>query len=131
MMQLNKREINTLCNRKKKVAKLSDDINAYFETTDDMSLPDIECTVVGYSEMGAIETHDLKDNKGNVYGFKAKVDGNEYDVKYIEEDDDIYFVGWEELEEEIRYQRRRLNKAWRIFKSENPDAELERDDEED
>ena len=25
----------------------------------------------------------------------------------------------------------KLNKAWRIFKAENPDAELERDDEED
>lgn len=41
----------------------------------------------------------------------------------------IYLIGWEELEDDLKYQRRRLNKAWRVFKAENPDAELERDDE--
>ena len=78
-----------------------------------------------------IETNDLKDKEGNIIGFQATVDDLDYKVEYVEEDGDIYLIGWEELEADLKYQRRRLNKAWRVFKAENPDAELERDDEED
>ena len=35
----------------------------------------------------------------------------------------------DEVKEAIKYDRRRLNKAWRIFKSDNPDWELEHDTE--
>lgn len=96
-----------------------------------MSLPDIECTCIGYSAMGMVEANDIKDKEGNVIGFQATVDDLDYKVEYVEEDGDIYLTGWEELEDDLKYQHRRLNKAWRIFKAENPDAELERDDEED
>lgn len=129
MIQLTKRELNKLNTRKAKVEKLNNDLREYFDASGDMSLPDIECTCIGYSAMGMVETNDIKDKNGNVVGFQATVDDLDYKVEYVEEDGDIYLIGWEELEDDIKYQRRRLNKAWRIFRSENPDAELERDDE--
>lgn len=96
-----------------------------------MSLPDIECTCIGYSPMGLVDTQDIKDEEGNVFGFRAYIDNLETAVVYVEDEGEIFLSGWEELEDNLKYQRRRLNKAWRIFKSENPDAELERDDDED
>lgn len=131
MIQLTKRELNKLNTRKAKVAKLNNDLKEYFDASGDMSLPDIECTCIGYSPMEMIETNDLKDKEGNIIGFQATVDDLDYKVEYVEEDGDIYLIGWEELEDDLKYQRRRLNKAWRVFNAENPDAELERDDEED
>lgn len=129
--ELTKRELRKLNTLKNKVAKLNNDLREYFDACGEMSPPDIECTCIGYSTMGLVDTQDIKDKDGNVVGFQASVDDLDYKVEYVEEDDDIYLTGWEELEDDIKYQRRRLNKAWRIFKSENPDAELERDDDED
>ena len=129
--ELTKRELSKLNTLKNKVAKLNNDLREYFDTCGEMSLPDIECTWIGYRPMGLVDTQDIKDEDGNVIGFQATVDDLDYKVEYVEEDGDIYLIGWEELEDDIKCQRRRLNKAWRIFKSENPDAELERDDDED
>ena len=131
MIQLTKRELNKLNTRKAKLAKLNNDLKEYFDASGEMSLPDIECTCIGYSPMGMIETNDIKDKEGNVVGFRVSVDGLDYNVEYVEEDGDIYLTGCEEIEDGLKYQRRRLNKAWRVFKAENPDAELECDDEED
>lgn len=131
MIQLTKRELNKLNTRKAKVAKLKNDLRKYFDASGDMSLPDIECTCIGYSPMGLVETYDMKDKEGNVIGFHAYIDSLEYTVVYIEDGEDVFLAGWEELEDDLKYQRRRLNKAWRVFKAENPDAELERDNEED
>ena len=129
--ELTKRELRKLNTLKNKVAKLNNDLREYFDTCGEMSLPNIECTCIGYSPMGLVDTQDIKDEDGNVTGFQATVDDLDYKVEYVEEDGDIYLIGWEELEDDLKYQRRRLNKAWRVFKAENPDAELERDDEED
>ena len=74
--------------------------------------------------MGLVDTQDIKDEDGNVFGFQAIVDDLDYKVEYVEEDGDIYLIGWEELEDDIKYQRRRLNKAWRIFRSETPTRNL-------
>lgn len=130
MIQLTKRELNKLNTRKAKVEKLNNDLREYFDASGDMSLPDIESTCIGYSAMGMVEANDIKDKEGNVIGFYACVDDLGYKVEYVEEDGDIYLTGWEKLEDDLKYQRRRLNKAWRVFKAENPDKELERDDEE-
>ena len=129
MIQLTKRELNKLNTRKAKVEKLNNDLREDFDTCGEMSLPNIECTCIGYSAMGMVEANDIKDKEGNVIGFQATVDNLDYKVEYVEEDGDIYLIGWEELEADLKYQRRRLNKAWRVFKAESPDAELERDDE--
>lgn len=129
--ELTKRELRKLNTLKNKVAKLNNDLKEYFDTCREMSLPNIECTCIGYSPMGLVDTQDIKDKDGNVFGFRAYVDDLETAVVYVEEEGEIFLSGWEELEDDLKYQRRRLNKAWRIFKSENPDAELERDDDED
>ena len=129
--ELTKRELRKLTTLKNKVAKLNNDLREYFDTCGEMSLPDIECTCIGYSPMGLVDTQDIKDKDGNVSGFRAYVDDLETAVVYVEEEGEIFLSGLKELEDDIKYQRRRLNKAWRIFKSENPDAELERDDDED
>lgn len=92
MIQLTKREINKLNTRKAKVAKLNKDLREYFDVSGDMSLPDIECTCIGYSPMGMVEANDIKDEKGNVIGFKATVDDIDYNVEFVEEDGDIYFT---------------------------------------
>lgn len=128
---LQKRELRKLNTLKNKVAKLNNDLREYFDTCGEMSLPDIECTCIGYSPMGLVDTQDIKDKDGNMFGFRAYIDDLETAVVYVEEEGEIFLSGWEELEDDIKYQRRRLNKAWRVFKAENPDAELERDDEED
>lgn len=129
--ELTKRELRKLNTLKNKVAKLNNDLREYFDASGDMSLPYIECTCIGYSAIGLVDTQDIKDKDGNVFGFQSTVDDLDYKVEYVEEDGDIYLTGWEELEDDLKYQRRRLNKAWRVFKAENPDAEFERDDEED
>ena len=36
-----------------------------------------------------------------------------------------------ELEEQLRHDRRRLGKSWRVWKAENPDKEMEKEDNED
>lgn len=129
--KLTKKELRKLNTLKNKVAKLNNDLREYFDTCGEMSLPDIECTCIGYSPMGLVDTQDIKDEEGNVFGFRAYIDNLETAVVYVEDEGEIFLSGWEELEDNLKYQRRRLNKAWRIFKSENPDAELERDDDED
>lgn len=129
--ELTKRELRKLNTLKNKVVKLNNDLREYFDTCGEMSLPDIECTCIGYSPMGLVDTWDIKDKDGNVFGFRAYVDDLETAVVYVEEEGEIFLSGLEELEDDIKYQRRRLNKAWRVFKAENPDAELERDDDED
>lgn len=109
MIQLTKRELNKLNTRKAKVTKLNNDLREYFDISGEMSLPDIECTCIGYSPMGMIETNDIKDKEGNIIGFQATVDDLDYKVEYVEEDGDIYLIGWKGLEDDLKYQRRRLN----------------------
>lgn len=129
--ELTKRELRKLNTLKNKVAKLNNNLREYFDSCREMSLPNIECTCIGYSPMGLVDTQDIKDKDGNVFGFRTYVDDLEIAVVYVEEEGEIFLSGWKELEDDIKYQRRRLNKAWRVFKAENPDAELERDDDED
>lgn len=33
-----------------------------------------------------------------------------------------------DLEEQLKHDRRRLRKSWRVWKAENPDQEMEKDD---
>lgn len=131
MIQLTKRELNKLSTVKKRVEKLNADLQKYFDASGDMSLPDIGCTLIGYSSIELAETNDILNKEGNITGEEVIIDGIKYRVEYVEEDGEIFFSGQEDLQEEIRYQRRRLNKAWKVFMAENPDAELEKEDEED
>ena len=89
MIQLTKSELNKLNTRKAKVEKLKNDLREYFDASGDMSLPDIECTCIGYSPMGMIETNDIKDKNGNGVGFQPSVDELDYKVDYVEEEGDM------------------------------------------
>ena len=96
--ELTKRELRKLNTLKNKVAKLNNDLREYFDTCREMSLPDIECTCRGYSPMGLVDTQDIKDKDGNVFGFRAYIDDLETAVVYVEEEGEIFLSGWKELE---------------------------------
>lgn len=120
-IQLTQDEQKKLLKLKKKVEKLNLDIKEYFDTTGEETLPDIESTVIGYSQVGAVYTQDTPN------GFKAYIDDETYYIEYNFDDGEIFLSGEDLLDDAIKYLRRRLRKAWRILKSENPDKELEND----
>lgn len=92
----------------KSIDKFNADLEAYFEANGERG------TVIGYAPA---YLYEVKVNKTSVK--VSDCDGMEYTVK-TETDLD-------EVKEAIKYDRRRLAKAWRVFKSDNPDWELERD----
>lgn len=113
----------------KVVERFNNDLEKYYSESGERELPDIETTIIGFSELEPAEIHRTKN------GFVAEFDGWSYPVT-IETDDDgeQYIDGWENgymaLKDAIAFNRRRLRKAWRIWKSDNPDAELENDNDE-
>lgn len=120
-IQLTQDEQKKLMKIKKKVEKLNLDIKKYFDVTGEETLPDIESTVMGYSQVGVVYTQDT------LNGFKACIDDEIYYIDYNFDDGEIFLSGEDLLDDAIKYLRRRLRKAWRILKSENPDKELEKD----
>ena len=98
----------------KAIDKFNADFAAYTKASGDSDLPTIDSTVIGYDHA---EPYIYKVYKTRVAVTDA--DDNFYDVKT---ESDL-----EEVKEAIKYDRRRLAKAWRVFKSENPDWELEHD----
>lgn len=105
----------------RKVEKFNADLEAYAKVAGDYELPETECSIEGFSEVGKY-TYEVSGNETSI--LVKDGDGNEFDIY----DDEC--VAYDEYEEAIKYDRRRLGMAWRIWKSENPDAELEKDDEE-
>lgn len=101
----------------RKIDKFNEKLAEYFNTSGEKELPSVDCTAVSIDTVDYYRYELLKT--------KLKVtdcDGDKYDV-VTEYDAD-------QLREGLRYDNRRLAKAWRMWKSENPDAELERDNEE-
>ena len=101
----------------RKVEKFNADLAAYYKESGEEELPLIESTVVGFTPASPYTCQVLKTR-----------------VKVTDTDGQTYTVtdewGLDEVLEALKYDRRRLAKAWRIWKSENPDAELEKDEEE-
>ena len=102
----------------KAIDKLNADYAAYVKETEETELPEIDTTCIGWSPVEPYTYKELK-TKFKVTDF----DSNEYS---IEDEWDL-----DEVKMSIMYDRRRLKKAWRIWKSENPDWELEHDTEDD
>lgn len=94
------------------IEKFNKELAEYIKVSGDDELPDIDCTLIGFSPVDfyAIDGDEVTD-----------CDGNKYDT--------TDWCSLEELKEALKYDRRRLSKAWRIWKSENPDWELEHDKE--
>lgn len=95
------------------IEKFNRELAEYQRVSGDKELPYIDCTINGYSVVNqyVINGDEVIDG-----------DGIHYDVNDYESVEYLY--------DAIKYDRRRLSKAWRIWKSENPDAEIEKDDDE-
>lgn len=110
---------------RRKIEKYNKELADYVLMTESNEVPDIDSTVIGTSPMQSIEIKETKN------GFKYSDDGCWWQSISIEfEDGEVWVDGEDELDDMLRYNRRRIRKGIRVWKSENPDAELEKDDEE-
>lgn len=103
----------------KKVEAFKAELEKYYKATDGSEIPDIETTVIGSGgviDYRITKTHVIRTEKDSFSTFEDK-----YKIGYH----------WDEVDlaEQIRYDKRRLKKGWRVWRSENPDLELEKDDE--
>lgn len=110
---------------RRKIAKYNQELENYVHMTGSNDVPDIECTVIGMSPMEKIQVTETPN------GIGYADDGFWQEVSVEEDCGEYWLSGVEELEDLLRYNRRRLRKGVRVWKSENPDAELEKDDDED
>lgn len=129
-MTTNKRLLKKIETIRHKVEAFNADLENYYKISGDRSLPIIEATIYGFDPF---EPYAITDIEG---GFRAEADGFTYDITVeTDEDGEEYVTGWDNgldtLKDGLAYDRRRLKKAWRIYRSDNPDAELERDETED
>ena len=109
----------------RKIYKFNEELREYVNMTGDNEVPEIECTIIGTSPMDEIEVKDTED------GIAWNNDGYWEEIKVVTECGEDWFTGEDTLDEQLRYNRRRIRKGVRVWKSENPDAELEKDDEDD
>lgn len=110
---ITQRQANSLT---KAIDKFNADLAAYQKASGDTELPYVDCTCCGYSVAVPYYYELFKDNHLSV----KDIDGQQYSVTDEEE--------LAEVKESLRYDKRRLAKAWRVFKSDNPDWELEQDE---
>lgn len=109
------KQINSLT---KAIDRFNANLAAYQNASGETELPYVDCTCCGCSIAKPYYYELFKDNRLNV----KDIDGNQYTVTDEE--------GLAEVKESLRYDKRRLAKAWRVFKSDNPDWELEHDTDE-
>lgn len=128
-MELSKRIQNQLAGYRAKVEQFNADLAEYVKVTGSNDVPLIDSTVIGYEPL---EAYEIKDRKN---GFDVIADGVKMKVRATRVDGEVVVTGWTDfydgVKESLAYDRRRLSKGWRVWKSENPDTELERDDEDD
>lgn len=120
--QIGKKELRKLQSLKNKVMKFNEKLQAYFDLVEDNTLPDVDTTIIGYSPMELIQIEDIEN------GFVATIDGEPVTVQYVMDEGEIWLTGDDELDDYLTYENRRINKGIRIWKSENPDFEEYRDD---
>lgn len=109
---------------RRKIAKFNEDLARYVKTTESNEVPDIDCTIIGTSPMNPIEVKEIR--KGISYAD----DGFWQDITIESECGEYWLSGEDELDDVLKYNRRRLRKGWRVWHSDNPDKELETDIEE-
>ena len=123
---MNPRELfkKDLARCRRKIEKFNKELSAYIEMTGDNQVPDIECTIIGTSPMTPIQVKDLPN------GIAYADDGWWEEIVIEKECGEYWLSGEEELDDLLRYNRRRLRKGIRVWKSANPDAEMEKEDNE-
>ncbi len=109
---------------RRKIEKFNSELADYVKMTGDNEVPDIDSTLIGTSPMEPIEVKDTKD------GIAYCDDGYWEEISVQQECGEYWLSGEDELNDLLKYNRRRLKKGIRVWKSDNPDRELERDDEE-
>ena len=103
----------------KKVQKFQDELLAYYTETD-CEIPDVDSTLISTSRIDyGIDGYKITRTETDSHSTFA----DHWDATEPTEQDDLL--------EQIAYDRRRLRKGWRVWKSENPDAEMEKDDDQD
>lgn len=104
----------------KKAKALEEELNKYYQETDNSEILDVDTTIIGSG--GTIHYKFLKTKVVRTETFS---DGSSFCDEYKLSN------CWEDLDllEQVKYDARRLRKSWRVWKSENPDIELEKDDE--
>ena len=111
----------------KKVLQFQEELDTYYKETENQEVPEVDSTIIGF---GGIIRYEVFIHPQLGGGEDRFVTRKETDRDSTLED--TYKIGyyWDEQEliEQIKYDRRRLKKGWRVWKSENPDAELARDD---
>lgn len=117
----------TLTALRKRIAKFNALLVEYYKETENSEIPEIETTIIGSGSY--IEPYQITNETEN--GFDVVCDGFPYEIRveYLEEYEEEYVSGVEDVDEQIKYDKRRINKGLRVWRSENPDKELERDDE--
>lgn len=110
----------------KQIATFNADLEEYYRVSEDDELPNVDCHIVGYDPYDPMEVKVL------AHGFYAYSEGFKYTVTVkTNKDGDVEVHGWDDdsysLKDELDYQRKRLRKAWRVWHSDHPDKELERD----
>lgn len=121
---MNKKELfkRDFARIRRKIEKYNKELADYVKMTGDNEVPDIDTTVIGTSPMEAIEVKELPD------GIAYNDDGYWEEITIEEECGEFWVSGEDGLDDLLKYNRRRLRKGIRVWKSENPDEEMEKDD---
>lgn len=96
------------------------ELRDYYNKTEGCEVPDIETTVIG---SGGVIHYEVRDREV----VRTEKDSHNK-TPFIDSWPISDPWAMEECYDQITYDRRRLRKGWRVWKSENPDAELARDD---
>ena len=107
---------------KRKIEKYNKELAAHVKMVGSNEVPDIDCTVIGYSPMEPLEIKELPN------GLAYCDDGWWEEITIEHECGEYWLSGEDELNDLLKYNRRRLRKGRRVWLSSDPDAELEKDD---
>lgn len=113
---------------KKQLEKFNKDLNEYYTETGETELYEVDTTVIG--ETSIIEPFVVREFG---YGLRVENGNDVWRLKEHNYEGEWWIEDWEGvdgLKGYLQYYRRMLNKSWRIWRSENPDTELEKEDEE-
>lgn len=102
-----------------KVKAFQRELARYYEATDYQDLLEVDTTIIGW---GGNVSYTVLETI--IYRTEVEPDGHIFEDRYrLRSPMDVV-----ELEEQLKHDRRRLGKSWRVWKAENPDMELEKDD---
>ncbi|SEA80032.1 hypothetical protein SAMN04487851_11475 [Prevotella sp. tc2-28] len=121
---MNKKELfkKDFARIRRKIEKYNKELADYVKMTGDNEVPDIDSTIIGTSPMNPIEVKELPN------GVSYTDDGWWENITVESVYGEYWLSGEDELDDLLKYNRRRLRKGVRVWKSENPDIELEKDD---